>query len=642
MRFFTLYFLALTLLSQSALAGQKFTILHTNDWQSRVLGFGPNSEYTPASINDDETIGGMARLAALIEQRRKEASEKGPVLLLDGGDFSMGTLFHTVTQETGMELQLLAAMGYDAVAVGNHEFDFQPKGFASMIAAALSENTNLPKLLMSNVRFDHSSPDDDELQAYMKSGVLARDMIIERGGLRFGILGLMGSDAAEVAKDIAPLTFDKNTETAHRISHMLKAKHKVDVVIALSHGGVLKKGDGTWHGEDLDIADAAPELDVVIGGHSHTTLDIPLLSESGKTILQAGSDGRFLGELEMELTPTGLKTVSYKLHPINDSIVGKPEITELIETAKAKVSEKILAPRGLSFDQPIASTSQTLKRTFDDTTLGNLVTDAIRTKAGSDVALTGNGTIRDELHAGKSGIQTVSDLFRITPLGVGILDDKAGYPLTKMYLNGRDLKGLFEVLLVAYKFKGPSYFPRFSGAKVDYNMIRMPFDRISDIHLGNEVDGYQLADLSEDSTKLYSVAATSYVAKFAWTVEKLSQGVISIVPRDKDGNPVPTVEGAIIDGSSTEDGIQEVKEWEALLEYVQALPDINQDGLPDIEAAPGLSENRINVDGSFAPTKLLKNASNIMWTTTIFTLLIILVASIYFIRLTFKFFEAIR
>ena len=173
-------------------------------------------------------------------------------------------------------------------------------------------------------------------------------------------------------------------------------------------------------------------------------------------------------------------------------------------------------------------------------------------------------------------------------------------------------------------------------------MFRMPFDRITDIHLGNEVDGYQLADLSEDSSKLYSVAATSYVAKFAWTVEKLSQGVISIVPRDKDGNPVPTVEGAIIDGSTAEEGIQEVKEWEALLDYVQALPDINQDGLPDIEAAPGLSENRINVDGSFSPTKLLKNASNIMWTTTIFSLLIILVALIYFIRLTFKFFEAIR
>ena len=199
--------------------------------------------------------------------------------------------------------------------------------------------------------------------------------------------------------------------------------------------------------------------------------------------------------------------------------------------------------------------------------MGNLVTDAIRTKAGSDVALTGNGTIRDELHAGKSGIQTVSDLFRITPLGVGVLD-KAGYPLTKMYLNGRDLKGLFEVLWWPTNSKGLLTSQDFLEPKLITICSVCPFDRITDIHLGNEVDGYKLANLSKDSKELYSLAATSYVAKFAWTVEKLSQGVISIVPRDKDGNPVPTVEEAIIDGSTTEEGVQEIKEWEALLEYV--------------------------------------------------------------------------
>ena len=160
-----------------------------------------------------------------------------------------------------------------------------------------------------------------------------------------------------------------------------------------------------------------------------------------------------------------------------------------------------------------------------------------------------------------------------------MLDNKAGYPLTKMYLNGKDLKGLFEVLLVAYKFKGPSYFPRFSGAKIDYNGFRMPFDRISDIHIGNATDGYTQADLSEESTTLYSVAATSYVAQFAWTIQKLSQGVINIVPRNENGEPILRVKDAIIDGSTTEESVQEIKEWEALLDYVLALPDTDQDGL---------------------------------------------------------------
>jgi len=642
MRVFTLYFLAVNLLCQTALAGPHFTILHTNDWQSRVLGFGPNSEYTPETINDDLTIGGMARLATLIDQLRDKASTKGPVLVLDGGDFSMGTLFHTVTRETGMELQLLQAMGYDAVAVGNHEFDFKPQGFASMIQAALTQTESLPKLLMSNVRFDHSAPEDDQLQAYMKSGIIARETIIEKDGLRFGIFGLMGTDAAEVAKDTAPLTFDNGSETAHRISHLLKTKHKVDVVILLSHGGVLQNPNGSWKGEDLDLAEAAPDIDIIVGGHSHTPLKEPLLSKSGTPVLQAGSDGRFLGEIEMEITPDGLKIINYTLHPIDDSIMGKPEITALIQTTKEAVNKKILAPRGLTFDQPIASTQKTLTRAFSDTTLGNLVTDAIRAAAQSDVALTGNGTIRAELRAGKSGHQTVSDLFRITPLGVGIFDDQAGYPLTKMYLNGKDLKGLFEVLLVAHTIKGPSYFPRFSGAIISYNKFRMPFDRIMSIQIGSQQNGYRTVELSDDSEELYSIAATSYVSNFAWTIENISQGVISITPRDQTGKPIKQVQGAVIDTDQAQDGIQEIKEWQALLNYVTNLPDVNQDGLPDIDAAPGLSENRISLDNSFSPSKLLKNASSIMWTTMLFAGLILFGSLFYLIRLTFKFFEAIR
>ncbi|MBT6176748.1 MAG: bifunctional metallophosphatase/5'-nucleotidase [Deltaproteobacteria bacterium] len=642
MRVFIFFILAFSMLSQSALAGQRFTVLHTNDWQSRVLGFGPNSEYTPQTVNDDKTIGGLARLATLIDQRRLEASQKGPVLLLDGGDFSMGTLFHTVTRETGMELQLMQAMGYDAAAVGNHEFDFKPQGFAAMIGAALKQTETLPKLLMSNVRFDHSAPEDDALQAYMESGILAREAIIEKGGLRFGIIGLMGTNAAEVAKDTAPLTFDKNTEVAHRMSYLLKNKHKVDVVILLSHGGILKAPSGNWIGEDFDLAEAAPEIDLVVGGHSHTPLKEPLLSKSGTPILQAGSDGRFLGEIEMELTPQGLKVINYTLHAIDDSIPGKPEITQLVDTVKQTISEKILKPRGYTFDQPIASTNKTLKRTFNDTTLGNLVTDAIRVAAGSDIAITGNGTIRDELHVGKSGIQTVSDLFRITPLGVGIFDNEAGYPLTKMYLNGRDLKGLFEVLLLAHTIKGPSYFPRFSGAIIDYNLFRMPFDRIVDIQIGSQKDGYRLIDLGDDSDELYSVGATSYVANFAWTIATLSKGVISITPKDKNGVPIQSIKGAVIDADPNLEGTQELKEWQALLHYVTALPDINQDGLADIEAAPGLDEERISVSNSFSPVALLKNASPIMWTTTLFACFLILGTFLYFIRLSFKFYEAIR
>jgi 5'-nucleotidase len=100
-----------------------FTILHTNDMHSSMIGMGPAADYTPFTLNDDTTRGGYARLAGLITKRKAAQAEKGPVLVLDAGDYSMGTPFGAATRETGGELQLMSLMGYDATTFGNHEFD---------------------------------------------------------------------------------------------------------------------------------------------------------------------------------------------------------------------------------------------------------------------------------------------------------------------------------------------------------------------------------------------------------------------------------------------------------------------------------------------------------------------------------------
>jgi len=91
-----------------------FTILHTNDLHSNFIGMGPASDYTPFSTGDDKTLGGYARLAALIRQRKEARQGLGAVLILDAGDYSMGTAFGGAIRETGAELQLLSRMGYDA------------------------------------------------------------------------------------------------------------------------------------------------------------------------------------------------------------------------------------------------------------------------------------------------------------------------------------------------------------------------------------------------------------------------------------------------------------------------------------------------------------------------------------------------
>ena len=113
-----------------------FTILHTNDMHSAFIGMGPASDYTPFELNDDKTRGGYARLAGLIAQRKEARNTEGPVLVLDAGDYSMGTAFGAATRETAGELQLMSRMGYDATTFGNHDFDLGPEGLGKSIGVA--------------------------------------------------------------------------------------------------------------------------------------------------------------------------------------------------------------------------------------------------------------------------------------------------------------------------------------------------------------------------------------------------------------------------------------------------------------------------------------------------------------------------
>ena len=122
----------------SAADGMKtFTILHTNDMHASFIGMGPASDYTPFTLNDDTTRGGYARLAGLIARRKEARKGQGPVLVLDAGDYSMGTAFSAATRETGGELHLMGLMGYDATTFGNHEFDLGPDGLGKSISAAV-------------------------------------------------------------------------------------------------------------------------------------------------------------------------------------------------------------------------------------------------------------------------------------------------------------------------------------------------------------------------------------------------------------------------------------------------------------------------------------------------------------------------
>ncbi|RRJ83537.1 bifunctional metallophosphatase/5'-nucleotidase [Aestuariirhabdus litorea] len=591
---------------------QTITVLHTNDWQSRLLGFGPNLEYSPQSINDDDTRGGIARLATLINERRQAAGSQGPVLLLDGGDFSMGTLFHTLTRETGAELQLLTQLGYDAVTLGNHEFDFRPDGLARMFRAAQQHTPGLVPVLASNLVFDADDPADDSLQAVVEAGLIREGMLLERGGVTFGLFGLMGVDAGEVAPNKAPVTLAEQVDSAQRMVATLR-EQGAELVILLSHMGVIAGKDGQWEGEEVTLVQQVPGIDLVIGGHSHTPLSRPIMV--GDTpIVQAGSEGQYLGELVLSREAGRVRVVDYQLHPVDDRTPGDPAITARIEALKAQVTAQVLQDFGYRFDQPLVTTPRTLTREYGDPVLGNLVTDALRAATGADIALTGNGTIRDDLWRGRSGVQAVSDLYRLEPLGIGELNDEPGYPLMKVWFRPPDLKSIFEVLLLGYQLRGDSYFPRLSGVRVTYNNYRPPFDRVTRVELGDSQRGYRELDLSADNPELFSIGGTTYVGGFTWLIGDISYGLLSATPRDASGRPLADIRATIVDGDETRAGVQEIKAWKALLDYFSALPDTSGDGIADI-ALDGVSgEQRMVERSSLSPGAMLANTGGIAWT----------------------------
>jgi len=601
----------------------QLTLLHTNDWQSRYLGYGPNSDYSPQSINDDKTIGGISRMASLINQRRSQLG-KDNLLLLDGGDYSMGTLFHTIIRETGSELQLMQALGYDALTFGNHDFDFYPDGLAQSIRSAINKMGHLPPIIASNLQFSQSDSRDDDLQALWNEGVIKPYIVLNKAGLKIGVFGMLGYKAADVAANSKPLTFADPIETAQKMVKLLKKQEKVDLVILMSHGGILpdKSSSLGWRGDDVDLITQVKGIDIIVGGHSHTPLYQPI-NEHGRLVLQAGSEMRFIGELQFTVIDAKLDEYHYQLQPIDDHLVGDPKILQMVAGFKHQVTDLFLYDKGYQFDQPLAQIKKNLKRGYNDHALGNLVTDAIRYTTGADIGLTTNGSIRDNLYFGTNGIQQVSDLFRAIPLGVGLDDPEPGYDLLKFWISGKELKGLIEVLLVGYQMRGQSYFPRFSGMQVTYNTARVPFDQILAIELGDPIKGYQAIDLSDD-TKLYSMATNSFIGSLVGLIKKISHGLFEIIPKTEQGIAITQLQQALYDQDQTKDGVQNAKEWLSFFHYIQEMDTApvrsSKEKLVLIGKDNHLRLVKIN---SYNPINLFKNATYIMFGVSLILLFVV-------------------
>jgi len=591
----------------SPAARERIVILFTHDLHSYFL---PQRVAAP----DGQPVerGGYAKLLSLIRRNR----EGDRTLLVDAGDFSMGTLFHTTFMTEAAEIRLMAAMGYDAMTLGNHEFDFHPEGLAKALRRARAAEKNLPAMVASNVVFSPDGKGDAALREAFREFPVVPYTVIERRGIRIGLFGILGKDAAADSPFAKPVTFGDPIETGKKMVEILRNREKADLVVCLSHSGTspVKKPS-----EDEQLAREVPGIDVIVSGHTHRFLQKPIAI--GKTlIVSAGCYGAALGRLALDYERgAGASLAGYELKPVTKEIPDDPDLARRIAGFRKAVERGYLAAHGSRFDQVIAESAfdmETLEASHahpGETGIGDMITDAFRQAAAKaeggryehiDVAIEPLGPIRDSFLKGPI---TVADVFRTLSLGLGT-DGAPGYSLVAYYLTGKDLKDLLEVETTVAYLKNDAHL-QFSGVKFSFNPRRIPFDRVTLIEVRNARGVYE----PPKPEKLYRICMNFYTAQMVGFVRKASRGLLSITPRDREGRPVADLKQGIIDGDPSAPGVQEIKEWVALAAFMKDFSDTDGNGIPDIPIRYRQPEGRFAPVPSWNPIKLIAGGNAITY-----------------------------
>ena len=275
---YTVMFLA-AMASRITVGAQDLVILHTNDVHSQIT-----PQITPRLIGDGQGLGGYERREAYIKEVVKKHGKKN-VLLLDGGDFSMGSS-HFAIYKGDVEIELFNVLGYDAVCLGNHEFDRGHEELAHRLGNARFD------VLCANYDFTES-PINNFVKPYT---------IVKKGGRKIGIIGLiLDMKNMSMSRDSKNALFINPIEVLNRLALELKTGQKCDLVIALSHCGLYTGKEN--NPSDEIIAAASENVDVIVGGHSHTYLEKMLTVKNRKgedvIIVQAGANGEYVGRLDL-------------------------------------------------------------------------------------------------------------------------------------------------------------------------------------------------------------------------------------------------------------------------------------------------------------------------------------------------------
>ena len=583
--------ISVPVLAQNGDSGLRFTILHTNDEHSHLIPH-PAIDFHPERENTAR--GGFARLAGaidIIKQEKEEANE--PVLIFSGGDILGGPAFGWLPLMDGMapELKLFQQIGYDAITIGNHEFDYGPDVLARYLeAAGYPDASSQTVILGTNTR----PPPDHPLS---RMGIKSHFIKELENGLKVGIFGLMGDDAISKTAVPGPVNFEDPVRLARRAVEQLIAEG-ADILISVTHSGVS---------EDRILAREVPEIDVIVGGHSHTTLYEPVIE--GKTVIvQAGSYLNYLGILELEWLPgeQRVQVLNRESHapflqPLDGTVPVHEGIREKVEEYTAVLNDWVSELTGgvvTDITQPVARSEFAIRggRQRSETAIGNYITDAMKMAAEKalgkrvDLAVQANGAIRAGINPGSEewskGLISFYDLVMSSGLGSGT-DSNPGYPLVSIYLTEKEVRRALEVSILLSGLRDNTYFLQYSGLRKIYDpdravIMRVPFTGTpipssrAVLSAELELDNGIWHPISRNSEELLHVVTDRYIAGFLPLVGEVVPN-LGIEFKNEHGEPLELDDAVIMQNGA------QLKVWQALLEYTLS-HEPGEDGLSVIPA----------------------------------------------------------
>ncbi len=470
----------LAMTAGSASADDTLTILHINDLHSRlqpVTRFG-----TPCPAEDDAAgrcVGGIARIRTLVDARRDALQADGnAVIVLDAGDQFQGSLFYT-TYRGAAAAEFMNLVGFDAMAVGNHEFDDGPDSLARFADAI-----DFP-LLAANIEVAADSP---------LHGRVAAHAIVGAGANRVGIIGAITEDTGEISSPGPRVAFHDAAAAVARAVDELTALG-VERIVVLTHLGI---------GRDRDIARTVAGVDAVVGGHSHTLLtsapgsDGPYpIVERGPggnlvAVAQAGAHGRHVGELRLRFDDSGqVVEARGTMHALDASVAPDPmvaarvaELATTFESSMAEVVGHVAAP--------VDATG--CRR--GECAMGNLLADAMlaRTRSqGVAAVLVNGGGLRASLNAGDV---TRGDILTVLPFG---------NTLSTFVVSGADLRTALENGVSRFD-EGAGRFPQVAGLRFEWSPTRPAGERIGRVWIGSDGEFSPL-----DPNRDYTLASNDYL-----------------------------------------------------------------------------------------------------------------------------------